>query len=196
MVQTMITARKVYAMLGNESLWDVATRCHQLLSEAGIAYSVCGGVAVCLHGYQRNTTDLDLIIRGEDSEVVREVLTKGGYSWDPDQCEFRTSEGIAIQFVIAGQKAGRGTEVSISEPIGDVNVEQIEGLSVVRLSRLIEMKIACGMNNLRRTHKDFADVVELISRRSLDGSFARHLHKSLRATFRQLVRNANASDET
>ncbi len=192
----MITARKVYAMLGNESLWDVATRCHQLLSEAGIAYSVCGGVAVCLHGYQRNTTDLDLIIRAEDSEVVREVLTKGGYSWDPDQREFRTPEGIAIQFVIAGQKAGKGTEVSISEPIGDVNVEQIEGLSVVRLSRLIEMKIACGMNNLRRTHKDFADVVELISRRSLDGSFARHLHKSLRATFRQLVRNANASDET
>lgn len=183
-------------MLGNESLWDVATRCHQLLSEAGIAYSVCGGVAVCLHGYQRNTTDLDLIIRGDDSEVVREVLTKGGYSWDPDQCEFRTPEGIAIPFVIAGQKAGKATEVSISEPIGDVNVEQIEGLSVVRLSRLIEMKIACGMNNLRRTHKDFADVVELISRRSLDGSFARHLHKSLRTTFRQLVRNANASDET
>jgi hypothetical protein len=107
MVQTMITARKVYAMLGNESLWDVATRCHQLLSEAGIAYSVCGGVAVCLHGYQRNTTDLDLIIRGEDSEVVREVLTKGGYSWGPDQCEFRTPEGIAIPFVIAGQKAGK-----------------------------------------------------------------------------------------
>ncbi len=51
----------------------------------------------------------------------------------------------------------------------------IEGLSVVRLSRLIEMKIACGMSNLRRTHKDFADVVELISIRRLDGSFARFL---------------------
>ena len=191
----MITAQKVYTMLGNESLWSVAARCHQLLSEAGIAYSVCGGVAVCLHGYQRNTTDLDLIIRGEDSDAVREILTKGGYSWDPDQAEFRSPDGIAIQFVIAGQKAGKETEVLISQPIGDLNVEQIEGLSVVRLSRLIEMKIACGMSNLRRTHKDFADVVELISKRGLDGAFARHLHKSLRPTFRQLVRNAYASDE-
>ncbi|SMP79209.1 hypothetical protein SAMN06265222_1301, partial [Neorhodopirellula lusitana] len=64
---------------------------------------------------------------------------------------FRTDHGIAIQFLIAGQKASRGSEVSVSEPIGDQNIEQIEGLLVVRLTRLIEMKIACGMSNLRRT---------------------------------------------
>ncbi|SMP80067.1 hypothetical protein SAMN06265222_1433, partial [Neorhodopirellula lusitana] len=75
------------------------------------------------------------------------------------------------------------------------NIEQIEGLLVVRLTRLIEMKIACGMSNLRRTHKDFADVVELIVVRNLDGSFARFLHKSLRPTFRELVHNAMASVE-
>jgi hypothetical protein len=57
------------------------------------------------------------------------------------------------------------------------------------------MKIACGMSNLRRTHKDFADVVELIAARNLDGSFARVLHKSLRPTFRELVRHANATDD-
>lgn len=191
----MNTAQKVYTMLGNESLWDVAARCHDLLTEAGIAYSVCGGVAVCLHGYQRNTTDLDLVIRSNDSDAVRRVLTEAGYVWDSERCEFRTEDGIAIQFLIAGQKAGKGTEVSVSEPIGDLNVERIEGLFVVRLSRLIEMKIACGTSNLRRTHKDFADVVELIVIRNLDGSFARFLHKSLRPTFRELVRNANSADE-
>lgn len=191
----MNTAQRVYTMLGNESLWDVAARCHELLSEAGIAYSVCGGVAVCLHGYQRNTTDLDLVIRSDDSEAVRRILTDAGYQWDAEQAEFRTQNGIAIQFVIAGQKAGKGTEVAVSDPVGDLNVEQIEGLSVVRLSRLIEMKLACGMSNLRRTHKDFADVVELILIRNLDGSFARFLHKSLRPTFRELIRNAAAADE-
>lgn len=191
----MNTAQRVYTMLGNESLWDVAARCHELLSEAGIAYSVCGGVAVCLHGYQRNTTDLDLVIRSDDSEAVRRILTDAGYQWDAEQAEFRTQNGIAIQFVIAGQKAGKGTEVAVSDPVGDLNVEQIEGLSVVRLSRLIEMKIACGMSNLRRTHKDFADVVELILIRNLDRSFARFLHKSLRPTFRELIRNAAAADE-
>jgi hypothetical protein len=74
-------------------------------------------------------------------------------------------------------------------------VEQREGLTVVRLSRLIEMKIACGMGNLRRTHKDFADVVELIAARNLDRSFARFLHPTLRPTFRELVRNAEAKDQ-
>jgi hypothetical protein len=78
----------------------------------------------------------------------------------------------------------------IAEPIGDSNVEVREGLNVFRLSKLIEMKLACGMTNLRRTHKDFADVVELISIRKLDGSFARYLHPDVRDTFRQLVRNA------
>ncbi len=191
----MITAQKVYQMLGNESLWNVAERCHVLLSTATIPYSICGGVAVCLHGYQRNTVDLDLVIRSNESEAVRKILSDGGLDWDESNAEFRTADGIAVQFLIAGQRAGKGSEVTIPEPIGELNVEQREGLPVVRLSRLIEMKIACGMCNLRRTHKDFADVVELIAARNLDGSFARLLHKSLRPTFRELVRNANTTDD-
>jgi len=38
-----------------------------------------------------------------------------------------------------------------------------EGLPALSLARLIETKLACGEGNLRRTHKDFADVVELIA---------------------------------
>lgn len=190
----MVTAQEVYRMLGNESLWHVAERCDALLSAAQIPYSICGGVAVCLHGYQRNTVDLDLVIRSSESESVRRILSEGGLIWDARKAEFRTPEGIAVQLLISGEKAGKGSEVTIPEPIGDLNVEQREGLSVVRLSRLIEMKIACGLSNLRRTHKDFADVVELIAARNLDGSFARFLHKSLRPTFRELVRHAHATD--
>ena len=50
----MFTAKKVYAMLENESLWEAATQCHQILAAAKIPHAVMGGVAVCLHGYQRN----------------------------------------------------------------------------------------------------------------------------------------------
>lgn len=189
----MVTAQKVYRMLGNESLWNVAVRCHALFSAAGISYSICGGVAVCLHGYQRNTVDLDLVIRPEDTAAVRAVLSDAGLVWDESHAEFHTPAGIAVQCVIAGQKAGQGSVVTIPDPAGELNVEEREGLMVVRLSRLIEMKIACGMSNLRRTHKDFADVVELIAARNLDESFARYVHTSLRAAFRELVRNAQAT---
>ncbi len=191
----MNSAQKVYQMLGNESIWDVAARCHDLLSSAEIPYSVCGGVAVCLHGYQRSTTDLVLIIRPDDSSRVQQILSDAEYLWNDETAEFRSPDGIAVQFVMAGKKAGKGSEVSVVEPIGDLNVEQIEGLSVVRLSRLVEMKIACGISNLRRTHKDFADVVELIAVRKLESSFARFLHKSLRPTFRELARSAQATDD-
>ncbi|WP_283434781.1 hypothetical protein [Neorhodopirellula lusitana] len=69
----MIIPWRNYTILGNASLWDVAAWCHGLLTEAGIAYSFCGGVAVCLHGYQRNTTDLDVVIHSDDSDAVRRV---------------------------------------------------------------------------------------------------------------------------
>ena len=111
--------------------------------------------------------------------------------WDRTRAEFRSPAGIVVQFLIA---IGKGSEVVIPDPTGDLNVEQREGLIVLRLSQPIEMKIARRIRNLRRMHKDFAYVVELIAARNPDSSFAYFLHPSLRPTFRELVQTANASD--
>lgn len=183
----MLTTEKAYAMLGNESLWEIALRCHQLLKRSSIPHSICGGVAVCLHGYQRNTTDVDVIINSSDSARIKELLLAEAFQWDDELSEFRSSSGVPVQFLMAGEPAGKGSEVKIPEPEGELNVEERDGLAVVRLSRLIEMKLASGMGSLRRTHRDFADVVELIAIRKLDSSFARYLHSTLRPTFRELV---------
>lgn len=190
----MPTAKEVYAMLGNESLWQAANHCHELLREAQIPHLICGGVAVCLHGYQRNTTDIDLIVERDRASDVRAVLETAGFQWDAENKEFRTQGGIQVQFLIAGERAGRNSEVQLPVPSGELNVETIEGLPVLRLSRLIEIKIACGAENVRRMHKDFADVVELILVRGLDGSFARFLHSSVRDIYRRLVRNAHGEE--
>ena len=189
----MQSAEKTYAMLANENLWQAAALCHQILTNADISHTVCGGVAVCLHGYQRNTVDLDLIIEPARAADVRQLLEEAGLTWDAGAKEFRTNSGVAVQFLMTGDRAGSDSEVRIPMPTGELNVEMIEGLPVLRLSRLIEIKIACGLMSVRRTHKDFADVVELIAIRHLDGSFARHLHKSVRSTFRKLVRNAHGA---
>jgi hypothetical protein len=175
-------------MLENQSLWQAAVRSHQLLAAAEIPHALLGGVAVCLHGYQRNTTDVDLLIRKEDSKAVRKTLQAGGYSWQRKEAEFLSDSGIAIQFVLGGDPAGPGSEVALPDPGDEHSTTQIEGLPVLTLARLIESKIACGQANLRRTHKDFADVVELIVRHRLNSSLARFLHKSLRPTYRTLVR--------
>ncbi len=140
-----------------------------------------------MHGYQRNTVDVDVLIRADDSDAVRETLEIEGFVWDKRKKEFRADDGIAIQFLLAGDRAGLASEVMLPDPRDAKVTTTIEDLPVLTLAKLIESKIACGMGNLRRTHKDYADVVELIVCNRLNSSFARYLHKSLRTTYRELV---------
>ncbi|MFM1904758.1 MAG: hypothetical protein RLZZ440_2658 [Planctomycetota bacterium] len=184
-----LTARETYAMLGEEPLWHAAAACHEVLSEAEAPHAVIGGVAVCLHGYRRNTVDVDLLVRPEDMPRIREALTAAGFTWDESGREFHSPAGIPIQFLAAGGRAGKGSEVVLPSPADERVAVMIEGLPVLSLAALIEVKIACGEGDARRMHRDFADVVELIAVHKLDGSFARHLHKVVRPTFRRLVRH-------
>jgi hypothetical protein len=186
----MFTAKKVYAMLENESLWQAALECHQLLAAAKIPHAILGGVAVCLHGYQRNTVDVDMLIRREDQDAVRTALVGEKFLWHAKEKEFRSPSGVAVQFLLAGERAGKDSEVKFPDPDDARATTELEDLPVLTLAKLIESKIACGLGNIRRTHKDFADVVELIIQNRLNSSFARYLHKSLRATYRELVRKS------
>lgn len=189
----MPTAQQTYRMLGNASLWDVARQSHDLLAARGVPHAIAGGVAVCLHGYQRNTVDLDLIARREDAAEIRSILEAAGFVWSEASHEFRSPSGVPVQFLIAGERAGSGSSLTFPDPADDRTVTEMEGLPVLALPRLIESKIACGEGNLRRSHKDFADVVELIAIHCLDGRFAAKLHKSVRKTFRELLRHAGGS---
>ena len=186
----MITSARVYSMLGNAPLWETALRCRDLLAAEQIPHAVMGGVAVCLHGYQRNTVDLDLLIRQSDAPRIRQCFADAGFEWNEPRHEFSAPTGIPVQFLYSGDRAGEGSEVMLPDPADEVTRTEIEGLPVLTLARLIESKLACGEGSIRRTHKDFADVVELIVANQLGRSFARHLHKSLRKTFRELAQRA------
>jgi hypothetical protein len=151
-----------------------------------------GGVAVCLHGYRRNTVDVDILVRSEDTAAVKQSLEDAHFSWDNVQREFRGPEGIPVQFVLSDESAGDDATygVRFPDPASAEAVVSIDGLPAVTLARLIELKLACGLGNVRRTHRDFADVVELILIHNLGGEFAGFLHKSVRSAYRKLVRNA------
>ena len=185
---TRASARETYVMLGSEPIWESAFACHEALFRVSVPHAVVGGVAVCLHGYRRNTVDIDLLVRREDMETIRSALAEIGFEWDHDAHEFRSRVGVPVQLLAAGDRAGKGSEVLLPNPEdADVTVP-IEGLPVLSLAALIESKLACGEGDPRRMHRDFADVVELIAVHGLDGSFARHLHETLRPAFRRLAR--------
>jgi hypothetical protein len=190
------TAQRTFEMLENQTLWELAQRVHGLLNEQGIDYAIVGGVAVCLHGYRRNTVDLDLLMRPDNTAAVRLRLEANGFNSSANEREFRAPSGVSIQLVLTGDKEGPGQPAVFPDPSNADAVKQIEGLNVLSLAELIQSKLACGLGDLRRTHKDFADVVELIAIHRLDGSFARRLHESVRAEFRELVRRAGGESQS
>src|SRR5262245_57573136 len=110
------TARRTYEMLENQSLWEVAERVHQLLVDRGIAYAVVGGVAVCLHGYRRNTIDLDVLIRPESASDLKSALEADGFQWASAEREFRSPSGVAIQLVLSGESEGPGQPARFPDP--------------------------------------------------------------------------------
>jgi len=185
-----MTAKRTFEMLENQTLWETSGRVHDLLAGRGVAHAVVDGVAVCLHGYRRNTVDLAILVRPDDTAAVRSALESDGIAFYGADNEFRTPSGVAVQFVLAGESEGPGQPADFPDPADARQVAQIEGLPVLSLAALIQSKLACGLGNLRRTHKDFADVVELIAIHGLEKSFARFLHKSVRPEFRELVRRA------
>ena len=169
----MLTARRTYEILENQSLWAVATHVHDLLAAEGIPHAIVGGVAVCLHGYRRNTVDLDLLVNREDAVRVSDIAR---------------DRAVRVKLVLAGDREGPGQPTVFPDPANAVTM--IEDLPVLTLAHLIQAKLACGLGNLRRTHKHFADVVELIAMHDLGKAFATRLHKSVRAEFKALVQNA------
>jgi hypothetical protein len=172
------TAERTYHLLENQTLWEAATRVHELFAARGIDHAIVGGVAVCLHGYRRNTVYVDLLIRPGDASAVRGALEADGIEWREQEKEFCTASGVAVQFVLAGESEGKGQPAVFQDPADPAHVASIEGLPVLTLAALVQSKLACGLGNLRRTHKDFADVVELIAIHQLDKSFARFDHPS------------------
>ena len=73
-----------------------------------------------------------------------------------------------------------------TEPDDEGAVVHVDGIPMVGLAKLIELKLASGLSNPRRA-QDLADVIALIDARELGKRFAARLDRSVRAEFRHLV---------
>ena len=186
------STERAFTVLGTGPLWDAAQRCHEALRQNCLAHAIVGGVAVALHGYRRTTADVNVLIRCEDQPAVRRAFEEVGFVWDEAAREFRDSEGVPVQCLIALEPASRDSSLGVMLPDPSVPsvLTEVEGLSVITLAKLIELKLACGLGDIRRSYRDWADVVELIIARHLDHRFAGLLHKSVRKEYRLLVKRA------
>ncbi len=101
---------------------------------------------------------------------------------------FRDSEStVRIEILVSGDFPGdrKPKPVAFPDPAGATTV--VEGIRVLKLPALLDLKLASGMSAPHRL-RDLADVQDIIRARRLDEHFAEQLHPSVRAAYLDLWR--------
>jgi hypothetical protein len=176
--------------MGRGDLHGALARLAEDLGRHGIDYMVVGAVALLAHGYPRFTEDIDLVMTAEGLEAFHRELIGRGYApaFDGARKRLRTTrEGVPVEVITSGEFPGDGRPKPVSFPDPAAASTEIEGVRVVTLEKLVELKLASGMTAPDRL-KDLADVQELIKLRGLGEEFAERLDPYVREEFLRLWR--------
>src|SRR2546421_11683697 len=150
---------------------------------------VIGAVALMAHGYPRFTEDIDLVLTSEGLEAFHRELIGLGYvpAFQGARKRLRaTRDGVPVEVIVAGEYPGDGKPKPVSFPEPASASVEIDGVRVVTLEKLIELKLASGMTAPDRL-KDLADVQELIKIRHLSREFVENLNPYVRAKYLELL---------
>jgi len=181
---------------GAGRLYSAVRRLVQRLDAEDIPYALLGGLALAEHGYPRLTEDIDLLMTLSGLERFRQQLVGRGYrpAFSGAKKTFRDMEtGVRIEIVTTGEYPGNGLPkpVAFPDPADPGVTVEIEGVCVVALEKLIELKLASGTSAPHRL-RDLADVQDLIARLSLPLALADRLDSSVQAAYRDLWEKAHA----
>jgi len=165
---------------------ETLRRLTKALDELRVDYVVAGAMAMFLHGFRRFTEYVDVIVTREGLAIIHEALEGRGYvkPFAASKNLRDTQTGVKIDFMISGQYPGDGKPGPIAFPVpSDVAVEQ-EGVRIVSLPRLVELKLASGQAPHRLN--DLGDVQRLIQELNLPKEFVDQLHPSLHESFHRI----------
>jgi hypothetical protein len=157
------------------------------LDELNIPYAVAGGMALFKHGYRRFTDDVDIVVTRESLDRIHAELEGRGYvpPFTKSKNLRDTDSGVKIEFLVAGQFPGDGKPKPIAFPDPADVALSIDGIQVVNLPTLLEMKLASGMTGAGR-RKDIGDVQEVIKELRLPANYAEQLNPYVRSLFQEL----------
>lgn len=184
----MVLAEGDQLYQGGGRLKKTYVRLAKHLDELGVSYSLVGGYALILHGVRRFTEDIDLLVSSEGlSKLHKELVGRGYVRVAPKSRNLRDAEtGVRIEFVVTGEFPGDGKPKPIAFPDPQDVVKTMEGIKVINLKALIELKLSSGMTAKKRL-QDLADVQRLIQEHSLTSDFAQQLHPYVRSKFLELL---------
>lgn len=175
---------------GKGRLHETLRRMAARLTAEGIPYALLGGMALGEHGYVRMTEDVDVLLTREGlARFVERLVGRGYVGTHPGATRsFRDAEsGVRIEVLVTGEFPGDGKAKPVAFPDPAAASTDVDGLRVLTLPRIVELKLASGMTAPHRL-RDLADVQEIIKARRLDERFAAELDASVRTAYLELER--------
>jgi hypothetical protein len=165
---------------------ETLTRLAKSLDELGVDYAIAGAMAMFLHGFRRFTEDVDVLVTREGLHKIHDSLEGRGYvkPFEASKNLRDAKTGVKIDFLISGQFPGDGKPGPVAFPVPSRVAVEKEGIRVVSLARLVELKLASGQAAHRV--KDLGDAQELIQHLNLPEELADELDQSLREEYRRL----------
>jgi hypothetical protein len=176
----------------NETLERITGR----LETAGIPYAIIGGMALPAHGVMRFTEDVDVLTTREGLEAIHAQLVGRGYvlAFPGARKALRdTTTGVKVEFITTGEYPGDGKPKPVVFPDPREASVELEGYRVIALSKLIELKLASGLNAVHRL-RDLADVQDLIRALKLPRELGEQLDPSVRGEFWRMWDAAQTPD--
>lgn len=166
---------------------ETLARITRRLAEENIDYALIGGMALFAHGYRRFTEDVDILTTREGLEAIHARLVGLGYVpvFPGARKALRdTTTGTKVEFITTGEYPGDGKPKAVRFPEPSQVSEEIDGVKVIRIEKLVELKLASGLTNPNRLN-DLGDVQRLIEHRNLPLDLAEKLDPSVRDTYIQ-----------
>jgi hypothetical protein len=183
--------------MGESAVQKALDQVTTILEELAIPYAIVGAMALNAYGYQRVTTDVDLLLTREGLAAFKAARLGRGYSEKfPGSKGVRDAiHGVNIDVLIAGDFPGDGKPKPVSFP-DPAALPTASPHRLAPLATLVELKIASGMTAPHRL-KDLADVLELIRARRIPAAFGDALHPFVREKFAELhlAAQGGADDE-
>jgi hypothetical protein len=168
----------------------------QRLTEMKVPYAIVGAMAMFAHGYERFTTDVDLLVTKEDLTKIHDRLEGLGYlpPFEGSKHLRDTDSGVKIEFLTTGDYPGDGKPKAVAFPDPAAASIEIDGIRFLRLPTLVELKLASGMTNAGRL-KDLGDVVEMIRALKLPENLSEQMNPFVRDKYKELWDAANNSPD-
>lgn len=167
----------------------------QRLDDLGIPYAICGAMAMGQLGYERVTSDVDVLLTaGGLARLKAAVLGRGYVEKFPGSRGLRdTANNVAIDVVVAGEYPGDGKPKAVRFPDPAAASIRMGHVSLLAPAKLVELKLASGMSAPHRL-RDLADVLELVRCAHLPRELAGTLDPTVRDKYLELWLAAQTRD--